>query len=701
MGVTVRHNAAVAAVVALLASVMTVAWFARALQTGSPVDWALTLVLAAIGVLQLLVVRDSRAPLLVADEHGVRVRRGRTWSGLRWQDVAHVEVRSPGSWLRDGEVVVHPVTEDAHERFSVPLGMTTRVDHDGLTGDLVTDLDSLASGEVPVLVLTGVPHSETQTDPAQVSEHPEHPEHPEHSGDHEFAEQPAARELEDFGAPVRWRDRRRPWQSAPEQDVHDADGLDEPDEADAREEVATSTFSTRFEETDEIAVVPASVDVDDAPAHDTAREAAEETADEAGHETGPRTSTRDRLGELRRLVALGVARAGQRRPSTEADVEDQDQDQDRSEVETDADVPAEHPVEHAAEHSLDHTVDHTVEHAADHPVDAVEETEDEVEPVEPGRATRPASRAEVVRESVRVLPTPPPIPEQRARRDEDAEDLEPAGASATTGSTLAAAQRPVPVLVARLDDLGGQEPRGPEHPVIGPRINAARHRARLSIDTLGERTRIRPHVLERIEVDDFEACGGDFYARGHLRTLARIFGLDAEELVALYDEHYASPEIEARQVFEAELASGIGGGVRAAHSGPRWSLMAASVLVLAGVWGVSRLADDTPQELVSPAPQVVDSAGLASSEKQQPASSLAPVEVRATGATPEVVVRDRGGRILWAGRLADGQRQQVIGLAPFEVTSSNGGAVHVSYLGRDQGVVGQGAAAASKSVGSR
>ncbi len=193
--------------------------------------------------------------------------------------------------------------------------------------------------------------------------------------------------------------------------------------------------------------------------------------------------------------------------------------------------------------------------------------------------------------------------------------------------------------------------------MIGPMIAAARNRARLSIDTLSERTRIRPHVLECIEVDDFEACGGDFYARGHLRTLARVFGLDPVELLALYDEHYATAEIEARQVFEAELASGIGGGVRAAHTGPRWSVLAACVLALAGIWGVARVFNDQPQELVSPAPNVVDSAGLAKAEPAgAPKSTLAPIEVTATGASPQVVIRDRDSRILWAGKLADGQR---------------------------------------------
>ena len=108
MGISVRHNSRLAALVAFAAAVMTVAWFSRALQTGSLADWLWCVVVASVGLVQLLVVRDGRAPLMVADEHGVRVRHGETWSGLRWQDIAHVEVQSPRSWLRDGQIVVHP-----------------------------------------------------------------------------------------------------------------------------------------------------------------------------------------------------------------------------------------------------------------------------------------------------------------------------------------------------------------------------------------------------------------------------------------------------------------------------------------------------------------------------------------------------------------------------------------------------------------
>ena len=304
---------------------------------------------------------------------------------------------------------------------------------------------------------------------------------------------------------------------------------------------------------------------------------------------------------------------------------------------------------------------------------AVPQVIEQFDPVQPAREARPAARSEVLRDSVRVLPDAPALPAQSSYEN--------------------------PVFVARVDEFAA--PRPVEDALIGPLIAAARHRARLSIDVLSERTRIRPHVLECIEVDDFEACGGDFYARGHLRTLARVLGLDTQQLLDLYDDHYAKAEIEARQVFEAELATGIGGGVRAAHTGPRWSLLAACVLALACVWGVARFFNDTPQELVSPAPNVVDSAGLAT--KAEPASAtrmtLAPLEVTAVGASPQVVVRDRDGRILWAGKLAEDQRQQVIGLAPFEVTSSNGSAVKVSFLGKRKGTVGEEQSAASRQFG--
>ena len=87
-------------------------------------------------------------------------------------------------------------------------------------------------------------------------------------------------------------------------------------------------------------------------------------------------------------------------------------------------------------------------------------------------------------------------------------------------------------------------------------------------------------MIESIEVDDFEPCGGDFYARGHLRTLARVLGIDVTPLLASYDERYAHAPINPRRVFEAELATGANGSIRSTRGGPNWSVLVAVVMAL-------------------------------------------------------------------------------------------------------------------------
>ena len=149
-----------------------------------------------------------------------------------------------------------------------------------------------------------------------------------------------------------------------------------------------------------------------------------------------------------------------------------------------------------------------------------------------------------------------------------------------------------------------------EDPVIGPELAAARTRLGLTVDQLAERTRIRPHVIESIEVDDFAPCGGDFYARGHLRTLARVLGIDVAPLLTAYDERYADAPINPRRVFEAELATGAHGSIRGTRGGPNWSVLVAAVMALVLAWSVARLVMDSPVDLRGAAPVLNGSAGV-------------------------------------------------------------------------------------------
>ncbi|MDI2132396.1 helix-turn-helix domain-containing protein [Yinghuangia seranimata] len=88
---------------------------------------------------------------------------------------------------------------------------------------------------------------------------------------------------------------------------------------------------------------------------------------------------------------------------------------------------------------------------------------------------------------------------------------------------------------------------------IGQTLADARNEAGLTVDQVSEVTRIRPPLIEAVERDDFSGCGGDFYARGHIRSIARAVGLDPEPLVAEFDgAHRSTPVPSPTVIFEPE-----------------------------------------------------------------------------------------------------------------------------------------------------
>jgi len=78
---------------------------------------------------------------------------------------------------------------------------------------------------------------------------------------------------------------------------------------------------------------------------------------------------------------------------------------------------------------------------------------------------------------------------------------------------------------------------------IGAALAQARHRSGLTLAEVSQRTRIRETVIARIEDDDYSACGGDFYARGNIRSIAKAVGTDPEPLISEYDEVHRAPGV--------------------------------------------------------------------------------------------------------------------------------------------------------------
>jgi cytoskeletal protein RodZ len=86
---------------------------------------------------------------------------------------------------------------------------------------------------------------------------------------------------------------------------------------------------------------------------------------------------------------------------------------------------------------------------------------------------------------------------------------------------------------------------------IGDTLAEARRQAGLTISQVSHQTRIRESIVRAIEQGDFSPCGGDFYARGHIRSIAEVVGVDPVPLIREYDEEHGPPGgMRAAQIFE-------------------------------------------------------------------------------------------------------------------------------------------------------
>jgi hypothetical protein len=683
--VVVRRNAGLAAVIGAAASAIAIAYLWRAVDTGAPLDWALCLVLALIAGFYLAGLLDARTPLVVADDLGVRIRLGNQWRGLPWDAVATVEVHPRRSLVHDGRLVFRPhslgraldgleVRGRRHASLNqkmygaalaVPLGLTTRTSAG--TDAVAEALAGLSRGRADVVEIVPEPAADAVAE--QVETHDA-----DNSATAGHAGHAAHTDLTDDAAP-----------RVPAPGVEPAAPLDPHDPAESARLVDETPSSRRDwfarlrrpasddagvedAEVTELLVGTEPADTEPAVATDHAADATEEPR---GH--APRRSLLGGIGTIVSRVAkanahdVDVTHAG----STVQDEDDLDDTDDTDDT--------------------DGTVD---------PDDANEPARRPASAVAPLRAARPALRAQVTRDAPATTLGAAALhddgsdhrgaglPEGRELRRPGSVDLVFEPVETSTVRPIATLGDPVEPLV--VDDFV-TEPA--YDPVIGPVLAAARTRVGLTVDELADRTRIRPHVIESIEVDDFAPCGGDFYARGHLRTLARVLGQDPAPLLEQFDNRYATAPINARRVFEAELATGMTGTMRSTVGGPNWGLLVGAVLSLVLVWGLVRLfATEPPQLIDDSAPVLNGSAGVdqafPSAADAKPASRPLPIMLVATQAGSHVVVRNADGKVVFAGDLIVGERKSLKVDPPVRVRARNSGAVEVRVKGRDRGPVG-------------
>ncbi|MFJ5152469.1 helix-turn-helix domain-containing protein [Streptomyces sp. NPDC088353] len=235
-------------------------------------------------------------------------------------------------------------------------------------------------------------------------------------------------------------------------------------------------------------------------------------------------------------------------------------------------------------------------------------------------------------------------------------------------------------------------------PSVGRALKEARMAAGLTVDDVSSATRVRVAIVHAIEADDFAPCGGDVYARGHIRNLAKAVRLDPAPLIARFDaERGGRPApTPAAPLFEAER-------IRPERRGPNWTAaMVAAIVVVIGFVGFTAVkggGDDTRAkgqigEGATPTAGMSASPTPKSSKPADPAPApsdsaiaAAPqdkvtVQVSADNGRSWISAKDHNGRMLFDGLLQKGESKTFQDSSKINLILGDAGAIQLYVNGK-------------------
>ncbi|WP_030421197.1 RodZ domain-containing protein [Streptomyces sp. SCSIO 75703] len=236
---------------------------------------------------------------------------------------------------------------------------------------------------------------------------------------------------------------------------------------------------------------------------------------------------------------------------------------------------------------------------------------------------------------------------------------------------------------------------GADRPSVGSALRRARVDAGMTVDDVSTATRVRIAIVHAIEADDFTPCGGDVYARGHIRTLAKAVGLDPAGLVARFDaDHGGRPApTSAAPLFEAER-------IRPERRGPNWTAaMVAAIVAVVGFVGFTvvkggdgggseaSVAEGAQPSAEATAPSPSATPAEPRPEPSDSAIAAAPrdkvtVQVSAAEGRSWISAKDHNGRLLFDGLLQQGDSKTFQDSEKVDLVLGDAGAIQLYVNGK-------------------
>ena len=222
---------------------------------------------------------------------------------------------------------------------------------------------------------------------------------------------------------------------------------------------------------------------------------------------------------------------------------------------------------------------------------------------------------------------------------------------------------------------------------LGEFLQGARESAGLSIDELSDRTSIRAGLLREIENNNFIHCGGDTYARGHLRNIAAVISVDAQTLLDLYNNEHST---EVRNIHDLLVENNVT-KIPTERKTISWkSLAIASIVVLAVIAGGQIIISNSKTTV---SPTVITSPTATASAEPSPTSTqtqTTEVEPSVSGELSLTISAARGnsnidvvinGASLYKGPLFQGETKSFSAPNAISIYLSNAGDLDLTLNG--------------------
>jgi cytoskeletal protein RodZ len=228
---------------------------------------------------------------------------------------------------------------------------------------------------------------------------------------------------------------------------------------------------------------------------------------------------------------------------------------------------------------------------------------------------------------------------------------------------------------------------------LGSLIAKARKDAGLSLEDLAAKTNIRMSVLSEIEKNNFSNCGGETYARGHIRNIAAVVKADQKEFIRLYEEEQGG---ETRSIKDLLIENSVM-RLPAEARKVSWKVLVMISVVSLFVVGIGQvvISNINTNDVVGAAPSTSASPTAAESPSAEPSaestfSSGTGVEVviDAVRAKSWLFVSDASGRTLFSGQVSRGAVKVFSSDSQLNLKVGNAGGVDLKVNGKKVEAIG-------------